>query len=100
MFVLVDYCLNTHPNADSYTPMNIGFVSSNPLNSTIVDTSTGATLYVTSTPFKFGKRTTTLYNGQRQVVAVYKRRWGHDRVTIRGETRQLSEWLSSDWWSR
>ncbi|KAH9927936.1 uncharacterized protein BXZ73DRAFT_48691 [Epithele typhae] len=72
---------------------NLSFSSTSPFNSLIVDTATGETLFETTTPFKFGARTTTLYNPRQEVVGMYERRWGRDTVTFHGETHPLSEWL-------
>ncbi|KAI0752714.1 hypothetical protein C8Q80DRAFT_1147798 [Daedaleopsis nitida] len=73
--------------------MNVSFATNDPFNSIVVNEATGELLFEVSTPFNLGKRTTTIRDAHRKVVAEYQRRWGHDRVTYHGETRQLSEWL-------
>ncbi|RPD61661.1 hypothetical protein L226DRAFT_612330 [Lentinus tigrinus ALCF2SS1-7] len=73
---------------------NVSFTSRDPLHSAVVDDATGQVLFEVETPrFKLGPRTTTIRNPAGQVVAEYEARLGHDRVTLHGHTRRLSDWL-------
>ena len=79
--------------------LNVSFASDDPLNSAVVNDATGETLFHISTPFRFGTQVTTLRDaGKRVVVATYEHRWGKDRVTFRGETRYVAQWLPKKSW--
>ncbi|RPD61650.1 hypothetical protein L226DRAFT_534154 [Lentinus tigrinus ALCF2SS1-7] len=78
--------------------LNVSFTSDDPLNSTVVDDSTGQTLYYISTPFRFGTQVTTVRDAGKNVVATYEHRWGKDRVTFHGETTYVSQWLPKKSW--
>ncbi|KAI0705365.1 hypothetical protein C8Q76DRAFT_165140 [Earliella scabrosa] len=75
--------------------MNISFESNDPFNSPVVDAVTGKLLLEVTTRHKFGRRTTTVCNAQKRVVAKYEHRWGFgkDRVTYHDHTKRLSDWL-------
>ena len=76
--------------------MNVNFLSNNPLNSVVEDAATGRVLYNIVTPFKVGKRMTTIYDASGHEVAVYKHRWGHDQIELRGQKMDASDWLAKD----
>ena len=76
--------------------MNFSFLSNSTHNTTIVDAATNSVLFEVSTPFGFGKRTTTIANNHGEAIGVWERKWGSDLVTIRGETMKLQEWLHKD----
>ncbi|KAI0698950.1 hypothetical protein C8T65DRAFT_307599 [Cerioporus squamosus] len=78
--------------------LNVSFTSDDPLNSAVVNDSTGQTLYQMSTPFKFGTQITTIRDADKNVVATYEHRWGKDRITFHGETRLVSQWLPKKSW--
>lgn len=61
-------------------PFYTTFLSNDPCNSTVVDPRSGFLLYQIVTPHNIGKRKTTKYDAQGNIVAVYK--------------RCLSEWMS------
>lgn len=83
--------------------MNVHFASSDPLNSTVVDSATGQFLFMVETPIPPGKgrRTTTIFDAQRRIVGVFDRNLGHDSVSVRGTTMRVGEWLpKKNWRSR
>ena len=77
--------------------MNFTFLSNSVHNTTIVDGSTNTVLFEVSTPIGLGKRrTTTIKNADGEVVGVWERKWGSDKVTLRGQTMKLYEWFPSN----
>lgn len=80
----------------AFFPMQIAFLSNNPLNSVVVDAGTGERLYNICTPYGVGKRKTTIHDAWGRTVAKYKRRWGRDQIELYGMTRSVSSWLPSD----
>ena len=81
--------------------MNIAFVSNDPFNSPVVDTATGQVIMQVSTPFRVGKRKTTVCDARGRVVGEFTRRWGHDVVSYHGETMRVRDWLpKKGHWSR
>ena len=76
--------------------MNFTFLSNSVHNATVVDGSTNTVLFEVSTPFSLGKRTTTVTNADGEVTGVYERKWGSDKVTLRGQTMKLHEWFPSN----
>nr|VWP02396.1 D-xylose-proton symporter [Ganoderma boninense] len=74
--------------------MNISWSSSDHLNADVVDNASGQVLFHINTPYKFFKKEiTTMTDPSGQVVAEYEPRLGHDRVTYKGETHRVSDWL-------
>lgn len=74
--------------------MNVSFTSMDVLNTSVVDDTTQRPLFEVSTPrCKLGHRTTTIKDASGQVVAEYVLRFGHDQVTLHGNTTRMSEWL-------
>ena len=81
-------------NLSYLTIMNVSFTSMDVLNTSVVDDTTQRPLFEVSTPrFKLGHRTTTIKDASGQVVAEYVPRFGHDQVTLHGNTTRMSEWL-------
>ncbi len=80
--------------------MNVSFASSDPFNSSVVDSATGQFLFMVETPTPPGKgrRTTTIFNAQRQIVGVFDRNLGHDSVSVRGTMMRVGEWLPKKSW--
>ncbi|KAI0698953.1 hypothetical protein C8T65DRAFT_581659 [Cerioporus squamosus] len=73
--------------------MRVVFLSKNPCNSAVVDSANGTLLFQITTP-GFRKRRTTMYDQHGNIVGVYQRRfWKSDKITLRGQTRSLSEWM-------
>ena len=79
--------------------MKLRTLSKNICDTVFIDDATGAVMYRVTTPRKCGKRTTTMYDAQGHVIAVYQRRWGRDRVTFHGHMYLLREWLPKKGWS-
>ena len=81
--------------------MNVAFVSNDPFNSPVVDTATGQVIMQVSTPFRVGKRKTTVCDARGRVVGEFTRRWGQDVVSYHGETMRVRDWLpKKGHWSR
>ncbi|TFK84913.1 hypothetical protein K466DRAFT_552856 [Polyporus arcularius HHB13444] len=78
--------------------LNVSFTSDDLLNSTVINDSTGQTLFYISTPFRFGTQVSTIRDADKNLVASYEHRWGKDRVTFHGETRNVSQWLPKRSW--
>ncbi|KAI0643132.1 hypothetical protein C8Q79DRAFT_208823 [Trametes meyenii] len=76
--------------------MNVTFTSSSMTNSTIINTATGDVLFEFSNPFSLALDTITLYDAQKQVIAVYEEGWISSNVTYRGRTMPLCEWFFKD----
>ena len=85
--------------------INISFTKRDPMNSTVVDDATGSMLFEVFTPpwWKLSARSTTIFDAGGEVVAEYERRMvgpGNDRVTLRGVTFRMADWLPPrTWWS-
>ncbi|PIL29111.1 hypothetical protein GSI_09159 [Ganoderma sinense ZZ0214-1] len=81
--------------------MNISWSSSDHLNSSsdhlnadVVDNASGQVLFNLNTPYKFFKKqVTTMTDVSGQVIAEYEPQLGHDRVTYKGQTHRVSDWL-------
>ena len=73
--------------------MNFTFLSENVHNTTIVDGSTNGVLVEVSTLFGPGRNTTTITNTDGDAIGVYERNWRSDKVTLRGHTMNLHEWM-------
>ncbi|KAI0643139.1 hypothetical protein C8Q79DRAFT_981791 [Trametes meyenii] len=77
--------------------MDVLFLSNHPLESTVVDAATGEVVYTINTPFNLGSRTTTVRDAHgKHIAELNLRSFGHDRVQLYGETRNVSEWLPRD----
>ena len=75
--------------------INLTFPSRDIHNTTVVDGDTNEILFEIDTPSGFGSRTTTITDPIGKVVGVYERRLGADRVTVRGRTMKLGDWMPS-----
>ena len=74
--------------------MNISWSSIDHLNADVVDNASGQVLFHLNTPYTlFKKQITTMLDAQGQVLGEYEPRLGHDRVTFKGETHRVSDWL-------
>ena len=73
--------------------MNFTFLSDSVHNATIVDGSTNKVLFEVSTLFGSETNTTTVTNTDGEAVGVYERNRGSDKVTFRGQTMNLHEWM-------
>ncbi|KAH9889833.1 hypothetical protein C8Q73DRAFT_141290 [Cubamyces lactineus] len=80
------------------------FFSQQPTNSAVIDSATGNVLYeffttdaTTHTTNQLGRdervKVTTMWNAQRQVVALYTHGASKDEVTYSGQTRSVDDWL-------
>ena len=76
--------------------MNFTFLSDDTCKTTIVDAATNSVLFSVSTLFGFRKRTTTITNSYGEVVGIYERNKESERITIRGETMRLGQWLRKE----
>ncbi|KAI0670981.1 hypothetical protein C8Q78DRAFT_1033227 [Trametes maxima] len=76
--------------------MNVTFTSSSMTNSTIINTATRNVLFELSNPFSLALDTITMYDPQKQVIAIYKEGWVSDDITYQGQTRPLYHWLYKD----
>ena len=77
--------------------MNFTFLSENVHNTTIVDGSTNEVLVEVSTLSGPGRNTTTITNTDGEAIGVYERNWRSDKVTLRGQTMNLHEWMPKSW---
>ncbi|KAM5532992.1 hypothetical protein V8D89_013334 [Ganoderma adspersum] len=74
--------------------MNISWSSRDHLNADVVDNASGRVLFHLNTPYRlFKKQVTTMIGAQGQIIGEYEHRLGHDRVTHKGETHRVSDWL-------
>ncbi|KAF8494502.1 hypothetical protein JB92DRAFT_3099999 [Gautieria morchelliformis] len=81
--------------------MNVSFLQNEPLNTVIVDSSTGQALYEVDTPWRAGTRTTTVRRpkpgvapGQGQIIAeIHWRTLGSSTITLYGTTMRIKDWL-------
>ena len=79
--------------------MNVTFLSDNPLNSTVVNLTTGVHLYDVATQYTFNspklRSTTTIRGPQKEVVAVWERAHNRDmdRITYHARMHTLADWL-------
>ena len=83
--------------------LKISFMKDNPLDSDVVNDTTGELLFRISTLSKLlsQKSKTTMYDAHEQVVAEYECGWVHSKVTFRGETKDAAEWLPKvGFWTR
>ena len=77
------------------------FSTGDPANAKVVDVASGTTQYTIKTSFnrdatvETGKVVTTIVDVQGATVAEWKRKWGREpsRVTIRGQTTLLLDWI-------
>ena len=77
--------------------INISWSSRDAFNANVVDDASGQVLFRIYTPFTlFGKRVTTITDGQGQVIGEYERRLGYDRVTYNGQTHRVADWLPTN----
>ncbi|KAI0705359.1 hypothetical protein C8Q76DRAFT_696883 [Earliella scabrosa] len=83
--------------------LKINFMKDNPLDSDVVNETTGELLFRISTLSKLlsQKSKTTMYDAHEQVVAEYECGWVHSKVTFRGKTKDVAEWLPKvGFWTR
>ena len=78
------------------------FTTSDPANTAVVDPGTGSVLFEIKTALDRGAQpgagrfTTSVVDAREgNVAAVWDRKWARepDRVTVRGETKLMTEWL-------
>ncbi|EIW59720.1 uncharacterized protein TRAVEDRAFT_28750 [Trametes versicolor FP-101664 SS1] len=79
-------------------PMEVAFLTDDPLDSVVIDALSGDTLYTikTSPKLAFGKRTTTVCDAQGRAIAQYRRRWVQDQVELNGVAKNVNSWLPRD----
>lgn len=79
-------------------PMEVAFLTDDPLESVVIDALSGDTLYTikTSPKLAFGKRTTTVCDAQGRAIAQYRRRWVQDQVELNGVAKNVNSWLPRD----
>ncbi|TBU45483.1 hypothetical protein BD309DRAFT_860040, partial [Dichomitus squalens] len=79
--------------------LTVSFLRDEPLNSTVVDATSGETLYeISTTRRKLQHNTTTIRDARSpgEVAATWEHRApGHDTITIRGKANKVSNWVSA-----
>ena len=79
--------------------MNISWTSRNPFNSTIVDDATDQVIFAIQAHFNTKPQVITMSDAQGEVIGVYESQLGrHDRITYKGQTHKLSDWLTKKHW--
>ena len=80
--------------------MNISWSAPDPYNATIIDDASDEAIFTLNSPFSLTKKVITLSDARSgQVIAEYESHIGHrDRVTYRGQTHKLSDWLTKKHW--
>ena len=81
---------------------HIEFARADLSNTSVLDTASGEVLYEIKTTFdrdlehNAGRFTTSLIDGEGAMVAVWQPKWAKEpsRVTVRGQTIPLIEWLT------
>ena len=67
-----------------------------PLNSVVVNTANYQVMYDIKTPHLLGGSTTTVRDATGDIVAKYESSAFMHKLTIRGERRELNEWLERE----